>query len=120
MSKKKTVELKAWKTRRWLNNDESGGTAFISADVEEVAANYKHAYASGTISIADCSRIVNLEFYSDDDDDPGSIANAMQKLDTIVFTISEFRGRLREALEAVKRSAKNAEQIAESKKAEKK
>ena len=114
--KKETPEFKAYARRRWLNAASEGGTAFINASIEEISKERTHAYVSGTIDIADCSRIVSLEFYDDD----GELTHAMKKLDTLMIALGEFRGKLQDAAEAMKRSkaageAKDAREAKEKK-----
>ena len=100
--KKKTPEFKRCERRRWLNTAAHGGTAFINMHIEEISKECSYAYASGTIGIADCSRIVTLEFYADEDNAEHDFEHAMRKLDILMVSLGQFRGKLQEAMEAAK------------------
>jgi hypothetical protein len=47
--------------RNFLNNEEHGGTAFVEASIEE-AHDTSKGHFEAMLSIADCSRVVSLDF----------------------------------------------------------
>ena len=114
--KKKTPEFKAWHKRRWLNSAKRGGAAFINMAVEEISKECDYAYVSGTVSIADCSRIVTLEFYSDGDDEKLSEEAMMAKIDVFMISFGQFRGKLQLAIDAAKKSKADAKKKEKSSK----
>lgn len=81
------------KFRKWLNEDESL-SAFIAYNSEE-----------GTIKIADCNRIVSLEFYIYSDDNTSLLAdNCEKKIDLLYEAIKEARKDIKKRVRQVRRN----------------
>jgi hypothetical protein len=53
-------KFRKYYSRKWLNSAAKGGTAFVNAEIEENLDKSDSVYAS--LEIADCSRIINLDF----------------------------------------------------------
>ena len=66
------------KERIWLNNEEHGGTAFIQLD-------------NGELKIADCNRIVSLEFYVEEYSTLKDIDNVEEKIDILYEAVKKYR-----------------------------
>lgn len=104
-TKKNKVLFKSWTKRRWLNSIKDGGTAFIKMHVSNIDDNDEWEEASGTIDISDCSRIITLEFSPIN---TTNFSNAIGKLDTLMMSLGEFRGKLQDAMDAAIVSRANA------------
>jgi hypothetical protein len=106
MAKKRKELFKRWSKRKWLNTTKDGGIAFIRMEISSINDECDWEDASGTIDIADCSRIISLEFSCGSNED--DFKNAMGKLDILMISLGEFRGKLQDAVDAAKLSRANA------------
>jgi len=49
--------------RTWLNPADAGGTAYISAKIDDDVSIYRHTVAfDAELKVADCDRVVTLDF----------------------------------------------------------
>lgn len=83
--------------RTFLNNEEHGGTAFVEASIEE-AHNTSKGYFEAALNIADCNRVVSLDFcaYS-----PKQAYQAREKIARLRRTIVAFEKVLLVQLDGV-------------------
>jgi hypothetical protein len=105
-------KFRKYYSRKWLNSAAKGGTAFVNAEIEENLDKSDSVYAS--LEIADCSRIINLDFcigYGEQTE-----ANAMKKLDLLMMEVIKFRTKLLEAAEVAAKVRKREEAEKKAKK----
>jgi len=108
MKKKKEAKIVCpeFCKRSWLNSiSNGGGTAFIKTSVGEVRDNQGYIGVDGSVDIADCSRIVTLDFYTG-----GSVVEQRAlfgKIDKLMMALGEFRGKIQKAIDASVESHKN-------------
>ncbi len=65
----------SFERRTWLNDPKSE-TAFISGYVEEASEG---GYVTATLKIADCDRVVTLDFDSSGDTDRGAVRHKLRR-----------------------------------------
>ena len=86
--------MRTWRKRRWLNRLGYHTTAFVYAFIDREAwvdendGTHRIRYDGG-LNIADCGRMVQLEF--------GMDRNSLRKLDILILTAQELRTALRKA-----------------------
>lgn len=85
--------MKAFYKRQFLNLEEHGGTAFFEASVSELKNG---GYIDARFKVADCSRIVDLDFdvYTDDGHE-----NVRAKLRRFTSAVRAFEKALLERLD---------------------
>lgn len=80
--------------RHWLNNDEvEGGSAFIRVDKDE-------------IKIADCNRIVNLNFWCDEEASEKELTNLEFKIDILYDVVKRYRQFTRRKITRIRKEKK--------------
>jgi hypothetical protein len=78
---------KSIRTRKWLNPGRLGGTAFIATELEP----RKGGWCWSEIKIADCNRVVSLDFGFDNDEE---FKDRIAKLDLLINDMTEFKAKL--------------------------
>lgn len=73
-------------SRKWLNSDKDK-TAFIACNIED------GPYAWGEVKIADCGKLISLEFPTEDSSDK---RKSLKKLDLMISELEKFREVLEE------------------------
>jgi hypothetical protein len=76
-------------TRRWLNRPGYHAGAYVIGCID--ASTIHEHTSSGSLTIADCSRLIRLEF---DTFSPDSRKNALYKTDVLIKTLTEMRAEL--------------------------
>lgn len=91
--------------RQFLNSEEHGGTAFVEATVYVSTHRATRGEFSASLKVADCSRMVTLDFdvYGDSDAD-----NVRQKLQRFGRSWRAFEQAVLEQLDARDKAAKRA------------
>jgi hypothetical protein len=88
--------------RLFLNPPRHHGGAYIIAEVEagayDQADGDEHRWVSSTLRISDCSRVIELDFPTGNDD---TRAATMFKLDLLIETLTGFRAALQAGCEFV-------------------
>ena len=94
------MSKRAFYVRQFLNTEEDGGTAFIEFEVREVEHYDKASSVDVTFKVADCNRIVNLDFgvYVSDGDD---VEHKRVKLRRLVRAVNGFAKALNAALDEI-------------------
>ena len=83
--------------RRFLNRPGHHAGAYAIADVKVHAGRKKgSAHVSASLAIADCNRVVELDFYAVDE---SSAANALHKARLLREIVSEFTTSYERAIE---------------------
>jgi len=83
--------------RRFLNRPGHHAGAYAIAEVNVYAGRKKgNPYVSASLAIADCSRVVELDFYADDD---ASAANALHKARLLREIVMDFADAYERAIE---------------------
>lgn len=102
-----------YRKRQFLNKLGHHSGAFIFAEILRETHKHKnkktkkksiHSSREITLSIADCSRIINLDF---DLDHIPSANNGLKKLDVLIGILQQFKDSFTKELEVVKRTKKN-------------
>lgn len=78
---------RAFYRRQFLNNEEQGGTAFVEGSVDFVRGKPEHKSLDAGLKIADCDRVVTLQFgiWSEED-----ATNIRQKINKFRRTVDAF------------------------------
>lgn len=71
-------------TRRWLNRPGFHAGAYLIGCIDDYRS-------SGSLTIADCSRLIRLEF---DTYSPASRKNSLYKTDVLIKTLTDMRAEL--------------------------
>lgn len=81
--------------RQFLNSEEHGGTAFVEATIRAGRHSDSSGWIDANFSVADCSRVVDLDFdvYGDSDE------NVRQKLNRLEQSVRQFKAAMLAALE---------------------
>ena len=116
----KDTVFKSWTDRKWLNPPQHGGHAFIHTSIDGIRDNSSYASVNGNIEIADCNRVVCIEFYFSTEVDQNengcdNFDTSMYKLDVLQQSIERFRRKIKQAHKAAKQSRKTAEEAEKAK-----
>lgn len=82
--------------RRFLNRPGHHAGAYAIAEVKVYAGRKKNGYVSASLAIADCSRVVDLDFYAGDD---ATAANALHKARLLRDIVVDFADAYERAIE---------------------
>jgi hypothetical protein len=96
------MSTRAFSRRQFLNTEEDGGAAYIKASVNEAetTGSGKGKYFDAEFCIADCGRVVTLDF-SVYGSDGGGTANARQKIAKLRRAVVAFEKALLDQLDEV-------------------
>jgi hypothetical protein len=85
MAKRKKPEEFSFETRKWLNTEKHGGSAFVTSEIDSWSAYFK---------IGDCNRIVTLDFsfYN-----LTEYRNSKHKLNVLIRELNRFSKELEKA-----------------------
>jgi len=85
------MDERAFYRRQFLNSEEHGGGAFVEASISEV----RERHLDATFTIADCSRVIDLDFgcYNT------GAENALLKVRRLLSVLKGFERALQEQLE---------------------
>jgi len=91
--------------RQFLNSEDYGGSAIIEANVHEVYSSGEYINVDAEFSIADCGRMITLDFSVSNEE---SRENALLKIRRLKSAVNEFEVALRGQLDAWERRKKAA------------
>ena len=90
MSSLPQTEINSYLRREWLNPEASLHTSYIMAHVENSQGG-TNKYGSNVVSIADCSRVIQLEFFLGNNKEADA---SIAKIKLLIETLSQFRDAL--------------------------
>lgn len=89
--------MQTYYSRHWLNPP-GGGNAFIQTEIEIPESDRERTWIEAYVSIADCSRNIQLDFCTYTDSRHDTPPAKLAKLDLLIDTLTEFRAAYVESL----------------------
>ncbi len=84
--------------REWLNRPGFHAGAYVIAEVERHRPERGVAWVDGTLVVADCARVVTLDFRAYDDETRAQdVGNALHKARLLRDVVAEYTGALEDA-----------------------
>lgn len=97
ISSEGTHMTKAFRRREFLNPERTGHTSYILAEIDSTH-NGKVIYGSNVITIADCRRVIRLEFFLGN---PEARVDSLDKIDLLLSILCQFRETLKKQIELI-------------------
>lgn len=90
---------KAFRRREFLNPERTGHTSYILAEIDSTH-NGKFIHGSNVITIADCRRVIRLEFFLGN---PEARVDSIDKIELLLNIMVQFRECLKKQIELIER-----------------